>query len=81
MIFDELACQELVEVITDYLEGKLPPHDRARFETHLAECPGCHTYLAQMQQTIGALRRLEEDALPATTREDLLRLFRSWKRE
>jgi anti-sigma factor RsiW len=81
MIFDELACQELVEVITDYLEGKLPPHDRARFETHLAECAGCHTYLAQMQQTIRALRRVEEDALPATTSEDLLRLFRSWKRE
>jgi anti-sigma factor RsiW len=81
MTVDELACQELVEVITDYLEGTLPPHDRARFEAHLAECRGCDTYVAQMRQTIRGLRRLDEDALPATTKQDLLRLFRSWTRE
>ena len=42
-----MTCKELVEVITEYLEGTLPAEDRARFERHLAECDGCHAYLAR----------------------------------
>jgi anti-sigma factor RsiW len=81
MIADEVACQELVELITDYLEGTLPPDERARFDAHLAECPGCRTYLAQIWQTIRTLQRLDDDRLSARTKEDLLRLYRDWKRE
>ena len=60
---DDLPCQELVELVTDYLEGRLPPLERLRFEAHLAQCGGCRTYLEQMRQTIRALGRLTEDSI------------------
>ena len=56
----ELTCRELIELVTDYVEGRLSPGDRARFEAHLAECDACETYLVQMRQTIRALGRLPE---------------------
>jgi anti-sigma factor RsiW len=76
---NELTCQELVELVTDYLEGTLPAADRARFEAHLARCDGCDTYVEQMRQTIRLTRRLSEDSLAPEAREDLLRTFRDWK--
>ncbi len=77
---DDLSCQELVELITDYLEDALPPAERVRFEAHLTGCLGCQRYLAQMHVTIGALGRLTEQSLEPAARDELLRLFRSWKR-
>jgi predicted anti-sigma-YlaC factor YlaD len=77
---DELTCKELVEVVTDYLEGSMAPEDRVRFEEHLVDCPGCSAYLDQMRETVrlsGALR--EEDLEPAA-RATLLDVFRDWKR-
>src|SRR5687768_9260249 len=71
----ELTCQELVELVTDYLEGALPPAERARVDEHLAACEGCRAYLAQMQATlevVGATRELE--ARPEVAA--LLRAFR-----
>jgi len=78
---DEMSCQELVEVITHYLEGALSPADRARFEEHLAVCPGCQTYLDQMRHTIRTLGKLTEESLPSPVREELLQAFRNWKRK
>jgi predicted anti-sigma-YlaC factor YlaD len=52
----ELACRELVELVTDYFEGALQPADSARVEGHLARCLGCRRYLDQMRATIAALR-------------------------
>jgi predicted anti-sigma-YlaC factor YlaD len=75
----ELACQELVELVTDYLEGTLPTAERARFEEHLQGCSGCRAYLEQMRQTIRMLHRLTEDALAPEAKEELLRVFRNWK--
>ena len=49
----ELTCREFVELVTDYLEGRMAPADRARFEEHLAICPGCQTYVDQMRETLG----------------------------
>ena len=80
MTADDLACRELVELITDYLEGALPAGERARFEAHLAGCRGCRTYLAQMRQTVRTLRQLGDDGLPPQAKDDLLRLFRGWTR-
>ena len=77
---DELTCKELVELVTDYLEGALDADERARFEEHLAGCSKCRDYLEQMQQTIRTLGRLTEDAVPSPAREELLHMFRSWKR-
>jgi predicted anti-sigma-YlaC factor YlaD len=75
----ELTCKELVELVTDYLEERLPPLERLRFEQHLAGCEGCRNYLDQIRQTIRLLGRLDEDSIPALTREHLLRAFRDWK--
>jgi anti-sigma factor RsiW len=76
----ELPCRELVELVTDYLEGRLAPRDRARFEAHLAECDGCATYLEQMRRTIRVLGKLPEESLSADARSALLTAFRDWSR-
>jgi anti-sigma factor RsiW len=74
-----MTCQELVELITEYLEGSLGIDDRARFEEHLPRCRGCADYLEQMRQTIRASGQLREDSLDADTRDQLLTLFADWK--
>ena len=76
----EMACRELVELVTDYLEDRLPPDDRARFEAHLADCSYCETYLEQMRQTIRLLGRLPEESLAPQARDALLAAFRGWSR-
>ena len=75
-----ITCQELVELVTDYLEGVLPTVQRERFEAHLSTCPGCKDYLQQMRLTIGTTGRLTEDSIEPNTRDALLALFRDWKR-
>jgi anti-sigma factor RsiW len=74
----EMPCRELVERITDYLEDRLSPVDRARFEAHLAECEACRTCLEQFRQTIRALGRLPEESLSREARNALLDAFRGW---
>ncbi len=76
----EMPCRELVEVITDYLEDRLSPRDRARFEAHLAECEACRTYLEQFRQTIRALGRLPEESLSSEAKDALTAAFRGWRR-
>ena len=77
---DEMSCRELVEVVTDYLEGKLPEQDRARLEAHVAECPYCEEYIAQMRETIEALGELPAGSLRPRTEAELLEAFRGWRR-
>jgi anti-sigma factor RsiW len=73
-----LTCRELVELITDYLEGDLPPREHARFERHVAGCPGCQAYLDQMRATLAVLGRLGTDDLPPPARAPMLEAFRRW---
>ncbi len=71
-------CRQLVEDVTAYLEGALPDETRARVEAHLADCPHCREYLAQMRRTIAVTAELREedvDAMPAEVRDRLLRAF------
>lgn len=75
----ELTCAEVVEVITDYLEARMPAHDRERFEEHLAFCDGCSTYLEQMRLTIATTGRLRLEDLPTTLEQRLLDAFRAWR--
>ncbi len=75
-----LTCQELTEVLTDYLEGVMSPEDRARFEAHLAVCDGCVTYVEQMRQVIATVHALRPEEIEATAPDDLLEVFRAWKR-
>ena len=76
----EMPCRELVEVVTDYLENRLSPADRIRFEAHLAQCEACRLYLEQFRQTIRALGRLPEDSLSPEARAALLAAFRDWNK-
>ena len=76
----DLECRELVELVTDYLEGALPLAERTRFQQHLVVCPGCTTYLRQLRSTLRVAGRLSEDSLPAEARERLLVAFRHWRR-
>lgn len=71
-----MKCKEVVERVTEYLEGRLPTPDRTRLEEHLAACTGCSTYLGQTRQTVGALAGLKDDAVSQNEREKLLDLFR-----
>jgi anti-sigma factor RsiW len=75
----ELTCQQLVELVTDYLDDALTPTDRAHFENHLSACPGCTTYVEQLRETVHLTgQRLTEETLPDEMRETLLRQFRDW---
>ena len=77
---EELACQELVEIVNNYLEGALPEADRERFDAHLEICEGCRRYLDQMRMTIRVAGTLTEDDLDPDARDQLLQLFREWNR-
>jgi anti-sigma factor RsiW len=74
----ELACREVVELVTAYLEGALDERDRERFERHLGGCDGCTAYLDQMQLTLRLAGRLEPDAIDPAFRERLVEAFRGW---
>ena len=76
----EMPCRELVELVTDYLEERLSPFDRARFEAHLDQCEACRAYLEQFRATILALGRLREESLSTEARTALLNAFRGWSR-
>jgi anti-sigma factor RsiW len=76
---EQLSCQELVELVTDYLEGALPVDMRVRFEEHIVPCDGCKVYLEQMRQTISLLGRLPENALSPDAERELLEAFRGWR--
>lgn len=75
----ELTCKELVEIVTDYLEGVLSPEDRARFDEHLSRCDGCRSYVEQMRETIRLTGMLDEEQVPIGQRQRLRRAFRDWK--
>ena len=77
----ELNCQEVVELVTDYLEQALLPETQAQFEDHIEKCPGCKIYLEQVQQTIMMLRKLSEQQTFPETKQDLLEIFRNWKHD
>jgi anti-sigma factor RsiW len=76
----EMTCKELVELVTEYLEGTLPEEARLQMENHLSGCQGCSHYLEQMRQTILLTGRIQEEALTPQQRDDLLELFRDWKK-
>jgi anti-sigma factor RsiW len=76
---EQLSCRELVELVTDYLEGDLSEDERARFDHHISRCDGCRAYLEQMRQTIDLLGHLPPAALSAEAERDLLEAFRGWR--
>ena len=77
---DEITCQELTELLTDYLEGAMPAAQAALLEAHLDECEGCENYVSQMRHTLRALERLRSDSAEAVAPHQLLAAFRAWRR-
>ena len=75
----DLSCTELVELITDYLEGALDRDTEARFVLHATSCPGCEAYLTQFRATIAALGTLPPESLDEPVRDQLLAAFRGWR--
>jgi anti-sigma factor RsiW len=75
----DIVCQQAVELVTDYLEGALPQAARRRFERHLAGCPHCTEYLAQMRATIELAGRISPDDLSPQMRDEFIALYRQWQ--
>jgi anti-sigma factor RsiW len=74
----DLACQQMVELITEYLEGAMSRADRKRFEAHLRHCPNCTNYLEQMRITIAATGSLKDEDVDPEVLEEFTDLFRAW---
>jgi anti-sigma factor RsiW len=73
-----LDCDELVELVTAYLDGSLDLDTRARFDLHLAECDGCENYLQQFRTTVSTLGKVAETDLDPDFRDRLLNSFRDF---
>jgi anti-sigma factor RsiW len=78
--YEEIGCQELVELVTDYLEGGMPTELRVRFERHIESCAGCRTHLEQMRATIRLTGGLTPESLTPEAEKTLLAAFRGWYR-
>ena len=76
---DDLPCQELVELVTDYLEGRLPESERRRFDAHLQGCSGCRNYLEHMRLMIQAVGALRAESIEPEMKDRLLGAFRDWR--
>ena len=76
---EQLSCQELVELVTDYFEGALSADGRAAFEGHIQGCTGCHEYVGQMRMTIELTGRLTVADISPEAETALLSAFRDWK--
>jgi anti-sigma factor RsiW len=77
----DIACQQAIEMVTDYLEGALSPRQRRRFESHLRGCPNCSAYLEQIRMTIELTGAIEPENLSPEAKQDLIDLYRSWRSE
>ena len=77
---EALSCQEVVELVTDYLEGTLSRRDRARFDAHIAGCTNCTRYLEQFRETIRLTGTLLESDVSPEAEATLLAQFEAWKR-
>lgn len=77
----ELVCQEMVELITDYLEGRLSRAQRRRFEAHIAKCEHCTEYLQQMRATIRLTGGLRADDLTPQMSAEFAALYQRWRAE
>jgi anti-sigma factor RsiW len=78
---NDLVCRQVVELVTDYLEGSLSRTDRRRFERHLRGCPNCTNYLEQMRVTIATTGTLHVDDLSPEAEQEFTDLFRRWREE
>jgi anti-sigma factor RsiW len=76
---EHVTCQEVVELVTDYLDRALPADEASLFEQHLNFCEGCIVYVEQMRATVETVGRVREEDVPPATKERLMTAFRDWK--
>jgi anti-sigma factor RsiW len=74
----EMDCNELVELVTAYLDGSLDADARARFDAHLQWCDGCENYLQQFRSTVSTLSKVTDSDIDPDFRNRLLDAFRDW---
>jgi anti-sigma factor RsiW len=74
-----VTCREVVELMTDYLDGALSAADRAKFDHHLRGCDGCRAYLTQLRTARMLMGRIATEPVPETLKAELINAFRSWK--
>lgn len=78
MSTEPMDCNELVELVTAYLEGSLDPDARERFDRHLLECDGCENYLQQFSATVQTIGMIRDDIEP-DFRNRLMTAFQNWR--
>jgi anti-sigma factor RsiW len=74
----DLKCQQVVELVNEYLGHALTAEDRIAFEKHLYTCPPCTTYLTQMKTAIQVAGSLGDATVPESVEQELMSLFRRW---
>jgi anti-sigma factor RsiW len=74
-----MNCRQVVELMTDYLDGTLSAADRAQFEKHIAGCDGCTAYLAQLRATREVVGRLAGEPIPTALEDELVKAFKGWR--
>ena len=77
---EHITCQEVVELVTDYLERALPSDEATLFEQHLNFCDGCIVYVEQMRSTVASVGRVREEDVPPEAKDRLMTAFREWRR-
>jgi anti-sigma factor RsiW len=75
-----LACIEVVELVSDYLDGALDPETHRRVDEHLALCPHCQVYVEQVRDTVRSLRHLPAEELPEQAVAELEAAFAAFRR-
>lgn len=75
-----MTCEELTELVTDYMERRLSLWETIRFQFHLGLCGPCREYLGQMESTRATLGHVEPIPMAEPVRDEMLSRFRSWKR-
>ena len=77
---EHVTCQEVVELVTDYLERALPSDEATLFEQHLNFCDGCIVYVEQMRSTVASVGRVREEDVSPEAKDRLMTAFREWRR-
>jgi anti-sigma factor RsiW len=77
---EHITCQEVVELVTDYLERSLPAEQASLFEQHINFCDGCIAYVEQMRATVATVGQVREEDVPPEVKDRLMTAFRDWKR-
>lgn len=73
------SCEQVTELVTDYLEGRMSFWDRLRFRVHIRLCSACKHYICQMEHSIKTLGQLPDEPIPPEVEEELTKIFRDWK--